>query len=62
MSTVPSQAKSRRTTPHQQQPKQKEGTNRMRGEPQPQPRIPIDNANVFIEVLQLLQKMVEEIC
>ena len=33
--------------------------------PQPQPRIPIDNANIFIEVLQSLQhsqqQMMEEI-
>ena len=35
-------------------------------EPQPPPRIPTDNANVFIEVLQSLQhsqqQMMEEIC
>ena len=38
----------------------------MGAKPQPQPRIPIDNANIFIEVLQLLQhsqqQMMEEIC
>ena len=37
----------------------------MGGEPQPQPRIPTDNANIFIEVLQSLQhsqqQMMEEI-
>ena len=50
-----SQAESRPTTPHQQQPNQTKGANRMGAEPQPPPRIPIDNANVFIEVLQSLQ-------
>ena len=52
--------------PHQQQPNQIEGVNKIGAEPQPQPRIPIDNANVFIEVLQSLQhpqqQMMEEIC
>ena len=42
-----------------------EGANRMGAEPQPQPRIPTDNANIFIEVLQSLQhlqqQMMEEI-
>jgi len=34
----------------------------MGAEPQPPPRIPTDNANVFIEVLQSLQQqMMEEI-
>ena len=37
----------------------------MRAKPQPQPRIPTDNANNFIEVLQALQhsqqQMMEEI-
>ena len=37
----------------------------MGAEPQPQPRIPIDNANTLIEVLQALQhsqqQMMEEI-
>ena len=65
MSVVPSQAESRPTTPHQQQPNQTEGANRMGAEPQPPPRIPTDNANVFIEVLlslqHLQQKMMEEI-
>ena len=54
MSAMPLQAKSRPTTPHQQQPNQTEGANRMGAEPQPQPRIPTDNAKVFIEVLQSL--------
>ena len=66
MSAVPSLAKSRPTMPHQQQPNQIEGVNKIGAEPQPQPRIPIDNANVFIEVLQSLQhpqqQMMEEIC
>ena len=65
MSVVPSQAESRPTTPHQQQPNQTEGANRIGAEPQPPPRIPTDNANVFIEVLQSLQhlqqQMMEEI-
>ena len=65
MSVVPSQAESRPTTPHQQQPNQAEVINRTGAKPQPQSRIPIDNANVFIEVLQSLQhsqqQMIEEI-
>ena len=32
-----------------------EGANGTGAEPQPQPRIPTDNANVFIKVLQSLQ-------
>ena len=64
-SVVPSQVESRLTTPHQQQPNQTEGVNRMGAKPQPQPKVPIDNANVFIEVLQSLQhsqqQMMEEI-
>ena len=60
MSVMPSQAESRPTMPHQQQPNQIEGVNRMGAEPQPHPRIPINNANVFIEVLQE-QQMMEEI-
>ena len=43
-----------------------EGANRKGAEPQPPLRIPTNNANVFIEVLQsvqhLQQKMMEEIC
>ena len=66
MSVVPSQAESRPTIPQQQQPNQAEGVNRMGAEPQPQPKIPADNANTFIEVLQALQhsqqQMMEEIC
>ena len=65
MSVVPSQAESRPTTPHQQQPNQAEGANGMGVGPQPHPRIPTDNANTFIEVLQALQhsqqQMMEEI-
>ena len=41
--------------PYQQQPNQVKGINRVGAEPQPQPRIPTNNANIFIEVLQLLQ-------
>ena len=63
---MPLQAESRPTTPHQQQPNQTEGVNRMGAEPQLQPRVPTDNANVFIEVLQSLQhsrqQMMEETC
>ena len=51
MSVVPLQAESRPTKSHPQQPNQAEGINRVGAEPQPQPRIPTDNANVFIEVL-----------
>ena len=62
---MPSQAESRLTTPHQQQPNQAEGANRVGAGPQPHPRIPTDNANIFIEVLQSLQhlhqQMMEEI-
>ena len=43
-----------------------EGANRIGADPQPQPRIPMDNVNTFIEVLQSLQhsqqQMIEEIC
>ena len=55
MSTVPSQAELRPTTPHQHQPNQAEVVNGVRVEPQQQQRVPIDNANVFIEVFQSLQ-------
>ena len=65
MRAMPSQAESRLTTPHQQQPNQAEGANRVGAGPQPHPRIPTDNANIFIEVLQSLQhlhqQMMEEI-
>ena len=54
MNVVSSQAESRPTTPHQQQPNQAEGANEMGVGPQPHPRIPTDNANTFIEVLQAL--------
>ena len=65
MSVMTSQAKSRPMTPHQQQPNQAEDDNGVGARPQPQPRIPTDNANIFIEVLQSLQhsqqQMMEEI-
>ena len=54
MSAMPSQAESRPTTLHAQQLNLMEGVNRIGAEPQPQPRIPTDNTNVFIEVLQSL--------
>ena len=42
-----------------------EGANKIGVDPQPQPRIPMDNVNTFIEVLQSLQhsqqQMMEEI-
>ena len=60
MSVVPSQAKSRPTTPHQQQLNQTEGANRMEADPQPQIRVPADNVNTFIEVLQLLQHLQQQ--
>ena len=51
--------------PYQQQLKQTEGANKTRVNPQPQTRIPADNVNTFIEVLQSLQhsqqQMMEEI-
>ena len=55
MSAVPLQVESRPTMPQQLQPNQMECVNRMGLEPQPQPRVPTDNANTFIEVLQALQ-------
>ena len=65
MSDVPLQVESRPTTSHQQQPNQAESANGMGAGPQPHPRIPTDNANTFIEVLQALQhsqqQMMEEI-
>ena len=65
MSVVPSQAESRPTTPHQVQLNQTEGANRTRADPQPQTRVPVDNVNTFVEVLQSLQhsqqQMMEEI-
>ena len=64
MSVMPSQVESRPTMPQQQQPNQTKGVNRLGAEPQPQPRVPTDNANI-IEVLQALQhsqqQMMEEI-
>ena len=65
MSTIPSQAESRPTTPHQEQLNQTEDANRMGADPQPQTRVPADNVNTFVEVLQSLQhsqqQMMEEI-
>ena len=62
---MPSQAESRPTMPHQQQSNQAESANGVGAGPQPQPRIPTENANIFIEVLQSLQhsqqQMMEEI-
>ena len=55
MSVVPSQAKSRPTTPHQEQLNQTEGANRTGVDPQPPTRVPVDNVNTFVEVLQSLQ-------
>jgi len=55
MSVVPSQVESRPTTPYQHQPNKAEGVNGARAEPQQQQRVPTDNANVFIEVLESLQ-------
>ena len=65
MSVVPSQAESRPTTPHQEQLNQTKGANRTGADPQPQARVPVDNVNTFVEVLQSLQhsqqQMMEEI-
>ena len=60
MSIVPSQVESRPTMPHQQQPNQAEGANGMGAGPQPHPKIPTDNANTFIEVLQALQHLQQQ--
>ena len=38
-----------------------DGANGMGAEPQPHPRIPTDNANTFIEVLQALQHSQQQI-
>ena len=61
MSAVPSQAESRPTTPHQQQLNQIEGANRTGADPQPQTRVPADNVNTFIEVLQSLQHSQQQV-
>ena len=65
MSVVPSQAESRPTMPHQEQLNQTEGANRTGADPQPQTRVPVDNVNTFVKVLQSLQhsqqQMMEEI-
>ena len=65
MSAIPSQAESRPTTPHQEQLNQTEGANKTGADPQPQTRVPIDNVNTLVEVLQSLQhlqqQMMEEI-
>ena len=53
MSTVPLYAKSRPATPHQ--PNQAEGANGVKAGPQQQQRIPANNTNFFIEVLQFVQ-------
>ena len=55
MSAVPLQVESRPTIPQLQLPNQVEGVIKIGAEPQPQSRIPADNANTFIEVLQALQ-------
>ena len=52
MSVVPSQAESRPTTPHQEQLNQTEGANRTGADPQPQARVPVDNVNTFVKVVQ----------
>ena len=49
MSAMPLQAESKPTTLHQQQPNQMEGANRTGAEPQPPPRLPTNNANIFTE-------------
>ena len=51
--------------PHQEQLNQTEGANKTGAHPQPQTRVPVDNVNTFVEVLQSLQhsqqQMMEEI-
>ena len=63
MSTMPSQAESRPATPHQ--PNQVKGANGVEAGPHQQQRIPADNTNFFIEVLQSVQhsqqQLMEEI-
>ena len=65
MSAVPSQEESRPTTPHQEQLNQTKCANQTGADPQPQARVPVDNVNTFVEVLQSLQhsqqQMIEEI-
>ena len=58
MRTVPSQAESRPATPYQ--PNQVEGTNGVGLGSQQQQRIPVDNTNFFIEVLQSVQHSQQE--
>ena len=61
MSVVPSQAESRPTTPRQEQLNQTEGANRTGADPQPQARAPADNVNTFVEVLQSLQHLQQQL-
>ena len=53
ISTLPLQAESRPATPHQ--PNQAKGVNGAGAGPQQQQRIPADNTNFFIKVLQSMQ-------
>ena len=53
MNAMPSQAKSKPATLHQ--PDQAEGANGAGAGPQQQQRIPANNTNFFIEVLQSVQ-------
>ena len=52
MSVVPSQVELRLATPHQPQSNQAKGVNGVGARPQLQQRVPTDNANFFIAVLQ----------
>ena len=54
MSVVPSQAELRPAMPHQHQPNYAKGVNGAGVEPQQQQRVPTNNANFFIEVLQFV--------
>ena len=52
MSVVPSQVELRLAMPHQHQSNQAKGVNRVGARPQLQQRVPTNNANFFIVVLQ----------
>ena len=61
ISVVPSQAELRSIMPYQHQPNQTESVNRAGAGPQQQQRVPTDNANFFIEVLQSVQHSQQQI-
>ena len=52
MSVMPSQVELRLATPHQHQSNQAKGVNGVGARPQLQQRVPTNNANFFIALLQ----------